>query len=487
VCHISVAGAFLQDIDNPIKLFAMRFFIFIVFLLLLTSGLYAQWREDNIFYCGYKNARLPDNLCPLLNGSNFVNDGEAEVALNWVMRPIGLTSRNFMMTSCPGIENVSAITPSNGLRYIVYDPRFLNGIREQQSDWASSAILAHEIGHHLLGHTLTGKVDLKDSRDKELQADEYSGWLLYKLGATLEQAQQAVMQVASEEDDTYSTHPKRSLRLAAIRQGWEKACKENPGCGTPTPPPPIQPDLINFVLVEGGFMRMGSDDGNNSEKPVHQVKVSNFYLAVHELTFDEYDAYCDDTGATYADDSGWGRGRRPVINVSWFDAVKYCNWRSEKDGLQKVYDISGSTVIANREANGYRLPTEAEWEFAARSRGKNEKWAGTSDANRLSEFANGSGSQDGYNYTAPVGSFDDNDLGLFDMSGNVWELCWDWYGTYSSGSETNPVGPGSGSYRVLRGGSWYNDPSYLRCAFRYSYGPDIRYSSGGFRLARAAR
>ena len=247
----------------------------------------------------------------------------------------------------------------------------------------------------------------------------------------------------------------------------------------------------NMVFIQGGSFEMGDafGDGDGDEKPMHTVTVSDFYLAIHETTFDEYDAFCDATGHEKPSDQGGGRGRRPVINVSWNDAVAYCNWLSGQHGYQKVYTISGSTVTANWNANGYRLPTEAEWEFAARSRGKKEKWAGTSTESSLASYANysESGGKDGYEYTAPVGSLRANSAGLHDMSGNVWEWCWDWYdsGYYEkSKNSRDPQGPDSGSYRVRRGGSWYFTPAYARCADRDSFAPDRRNRGLGFRLAR---
>ena len=128
-----------------------------------------------------------------------------------------------------------------------------------------------------------------------------------------------------------------------------------------------------MVLVPGGTFNMGdvmNDNEEANEKPVHTVTLSDFYLATHELTFAEYEAFCTATGHEKPDDSDWGRNRRPVINVSWYDAVAYCNWRSQQEGLQEVYTINDEQVSANWNANGYRLPTEAEWEYAARQRGK---------------------------------------------------------------------------------------------------------------------
>jgi formylglycine-generating enzyme required for sulfatase activity len=493
------------------------FFPFI-FLVLASQLLTAQQRRaDNIFFCGYGNKKINHDVCNLVGRSSFASDHEAEEAVARILSPLGLV-QNFALVNCPHIENAVAITPSNGMRYIIYDNQFMNRISGSSSDWAALSILSHEIGHHLLGHTLTGAIDLADSRKKELEADKFAGFQMYKMGASLSQAQQAVRLVANEYDDSYSTHPKLSRRLAAVEEGYRDACRQDPNCGNPTPPTPKpRPDLPDMVFVKGGTFQMGSDDGDDDEKPVHRVTLSDFYLHKNEVTVEEFSKFILATNyrtdAEKSDESfiwdssslrreagvnwrNWDdRGKvrpssefnHPAVHVSWHDAVAYCNWRSEQDVLEKVYTISGSNVTANWDANGYRLPTEAEWEYAARSRGKNEKWAGTSNESGLSSYANVYGSSDGYQYTAPVGSFHSNNLGLYDMSGNVWEWCWDWKGAYPSSSQTNPNGSDSGSHRVYRGGSWRFHPADLRCANRSGYSPDYKSNVIGFRLARAAR
>ena len=245
----------------------------------------------------------------------------------------------------------------------------------------------------------------------------------------------------------------------------------------------------NMIFVAGGTFQMGDQfgDGHDDEKPVHSVTLSDFYLGTTEVTFAEYDLFCASTSREQANDSGWGRGRRPVINVSWLDAVAYCNWRSKEELLTPVYTISGTNVSANWSANGYRLPSEAEWEYAARSGGRKEKWSGTSSESDLTAYANKSGIEDGYEYTAPVGSFRPNDLGLSDMSGNVWEWCWDWKDSayYGKSAKRNPKGPSSGFRRVIRGGGWFSGSRSCRAAFRSNRAPESRYNYFGFRLARS--
>ncbi|MBK8703119.1 MAG: SUMF1/EgtB/PvdO family nonheme iron enzyme [Saprospiraceae bacterium] len=241
-------------------------------------------------------------------------------------------------------------------------------------------------------------------------------------------------------------------------------------------------------------------DKEYDSETLHPVTVSTFYLSPYEVTFEEYDRYCETTGKEKSGDQGWGRGKRPVINVNWYDAVEYCNWRSRQANLKPVYTINGTNVSADWSANGYRLPTEAEWEYAARA--VNGKGGGKVRFGNGKDIAdpkeiNFNGSKDykkPYSVvgeyrgkTTQVGNFSPNSLGLYDMSGNVWEWCWDWYGTYPTNSQTDPKGAGSGSRRVRRGGSWRGNPVNARCAYRYGFTPDSRVSYLGFRLARAAR
>jgi formylglycine-generating enzyme required for sulfatase activity len=448
---------------------------------------------QNIFYCGYGEAVLPTDICNVVKANAFANNEEAEVAIDKILKQLGLP-RNFAIAQCPDIENCVAYTADNGTRYIVYDKVFIQRIKNQTSDWAALSILAHEIGHHLSGHPSKGYKNLAESRKFELEADYFCGYQMYRLGASLSQAQQAVRLVASERDDTFSDHPKLSKRLEAIKNGYNKA-KTGNGGGKDEPV-----DLPAMEFVKGGSFDMGSYDGEGDEQPVHKVFLSDFYIGIHEVTFDEYDAFCDATGKPRPDDEGWGRGRWPVINISWYDAVAYCNWLSVQDELQEVYSINGREVEANWKANGYRLPTEAEWEFASRSRGENDKWAGTSSEGKLSYYSNfndvnGIGNwktenqNDGHPFTAPVGSFRPNYLGIYDMSGNVNEWCWDFYddAQYYHSKRKDPLGWGSGNERSTRGGSWISSPKYLRCSARGFDEPAFWSRFLGFRLARSAR
>ena len=278
-----------------------------------------------------------------------------------------------------------------------------------------------------------------------------------------------------------------------------------------------RPDVPDgYVLVEGGTFRMGSpssEDGrDDDEGPQHSVTVGSFYMKATEVTVGEFRAFVRaegyesqaerDGGAYVWNGSEWNKDPNanwrnpgfsqtdssPVTCVSWFDAVEYCNWLSKKEGRTPVYRINGSRVTANWSADGYRLPTEAEWEYAARGGTTTAFHYGNSlnsrQANFNGNYPYGGASKGVYReQTMPVGSFSPNANGLYDMHGNVWEWCWDWYGDYSSGSQRDPSGPSSGSSRVSRGGSWYDGGRRLRSAYRYDYSPGNSGSDLGFRLA----
>jgi formylglycine-generating enzyme required for sulfatase activity len=172
----------------------------------------------------------------------------------------------------------------------------------------------------------------------------------------------------------------------------------------------------------------------------------------------------------------------PVERVNWYEAVEYCNKLSQKEGLTPAYRGNGNDIVCDFNASGYRLPTEAEWEYAAKGGNKDYlsyEYAGGNSIGSVAWYGGNSGST-----THPVGTKQPNSLGLYDMSGNVWEWCWDWYGSYAGGSQTDPRGASSGAYRVNRGGSWYDDAALVRSAYRYYITPSDRYNFLGFRLVR---
>jgi formylglycine-generating enzyme required for sulfatase activity len=272
------------------------------------------------------------------------------------------------------------------------------------------------------------------------------------------------------------------------RQG--QGDRQGPGASKAAPQAASGSLPANFILVPGGTFTMGSPSNEqyrDKNEVQHQVSLSPFAISKYDVTFEEYDAYCEATGAEKPDDSGWGRGSRPVINVSWYEAVAYCNWRSQQEGRTPAYTISGKEVSWGRSANGYRLPTEAEWEYAAKggpqasSLAVNAVYAGSSNLGQVAWHLGNS-----ENKTHPVGQKAANSLGLYDMAGNVWQWCWDWYGSYRTGSQSDPRGPASGGFlvlRVVRGGGWGDSVRYLRSAFRGSGEPGYRFfNCRGFRL-----
>ncbi len=224
---------------------------------------------------------------------------------------------------------------------------------------------------------------------------------------------------------------------------------------------PLKPEV---VLVEGGTFRMGSNSGENDESPVHSVTLNTYSIGKYEVTVGQYKAFCNETGRSMPEAPSWGwQDRHPMVSVTYNDAVAYCNWLGEKFG------------------GDWRLPTEAEWEFAARggNKSKGYTYAGANDLETVAWFVDNAGGQ-----TNSVGRKKPNELGIYDMSGNVWEWCRDWYGEnyYSSSPGSNPRGPSSGSHRVLRGGGWDNLAANCRVAYRNGSTPDGRGSSIGFRV-----
>ena len=231
--------------------------------------------------------------------------------------------------------------------------------------------------------------------------------------------------------------------------------------------PPAFDSLLThrLIYIEGGSFRRGSSEGDEDEKPARRITVRDFWMANKEVSFDEYDRFCAETGHARPSDAGWGRGDRPVIHVNWHDAMAYCAWLSQKTGRR------------------VRLPAEAEWEYAAGGGGVNRTyWAGTDRSDHLDAYAwyaTTSGMQ-----TQPTGLLQPNRLGLYDMTGNVWEWCQDWYGYryYAEAPHHDPQGPRTGTHRVLRGGSWSSGSIVARVTFRFRWEPGLRDPNAGFRI-----
>jgi formylglycine-generating enzyme required for sulfatase activity len=230
-----------------------------------------------------------------------------------------------------------------------------------------------------------------------------------------------------------------------------------------------------MVSLPGGSFQMGCLAGDKwcgrNQHPAHAATVPAFAIGRYEVTFEEYDRFAQDTKWKQPDDRGWGRGRRPVISVTWEDAQSYAAWLSEKTGRR------------------YSLPTEAEWEYAARAGTASPYWWGT-DVGRNRANCDGCGSEWDNKETAPVGSFEPNPYGLHDTAGNVWEWVEDCHhdsyaGAPFDGAAWLGTGGGDCRFRVVRGGSWFNIPQGLRSANRGRGGTVGAIADLGFRLARA--
>ncbi|MFN3589367.1 MAG: SUMF1/EgtB/PvdO family nonheme iron enzyme [Spirosomataceae bacterium] len=234
--------------------------------------------------------------------------------------------------------------------------------------------------------------------------------------------------------------------------------------------------FADMVYVSGGSFKMGDTrgDGESDEQPIHVVRVGSFWIGKYEVTQGQWESVMGNNPSKFTDCPNC-----PVESVSWYDAIGFCNKLSDREGKQRVYTVSGSDVKIDYLADGYRLPTEAEWEYAARGGNKSQgyRYAGSNELASVGWFGDNSGEK-----TRVVGRKKPNELGIFDMSGNVWEWCNDWYGTYQSQSQSDPWGPISGQYRLLRGGSWDEVSNGARVAYRGGNTPDNRFSDFGFRV-----
>jgi formylglycine-generating enzyme required for sulfatase activity len=273
-----------------------------------------------------------------------------------------------------------------------------------------------------------------------------------------------------------------------------------------------------FALIPQGAFTMGDSLDGLSDAPTRTVTLDAFYMGKYEVTKAEWDEVRTWGLSNGYTDLAAGSGKasnHPVQTITWYMMVKWCNARSQKEGLTPAYYTNdaqttiyktGSVNVTNAQvkwsASGYRLPTEAEWEKAARGglSGKRFPWGDTISHSQANYYAasgysyDSSGSVNNYHptyatgsipYTSPVGAFAANDYGLYDMAGNVWEWCWDWYGTYAAGSQTNPRGTTSGTDRVFRGGSWGNGAYSSRVADRYGNDPTYTDYNIGFRVLRS--
>jgi len=287
----------------------------------------------------------------------------------------------------------------------------------------------------------------------------------------------------------------------------------------PKPQEQLKP-LIDMILVKGGTYKMGNPGDirrrrdrtaiPDNEWPNHEVTVRDFYIGKYEVTQSQYVEVTEMNPSGHIknpdDNSPDGWKKLPVETVTWYDALVFCNKLSVKEKLKPVYSINGSVnpddwgepptrrstawdaAKMDAEANGYRLPTEAEWEYAARggaeSKGYDYAGAGSENAAQVAWFSVRNSRGEPVGSIHEVGKKQPNELGLYDMSGNVMEWCWDWYDRYSGEAHNNPAGPPRGTYRVIRGGGWSAVVWYGRTLYRHS---NYAYYTGldlGFRVVR---
>lgn len=257
--------------------------------------------------------------------------------------------------------------------------------------------------------------------------------------------------------------------------------------------PPLLPEQNgNMVLINGGTFEMGSplsEAERGNDEIQHKVTVDSFYMSKTELTQKEYLEIMGENPSEHQGED------LPVEHVTWYDAIRYCNELSKAEGLTPCYSISDNTVIWNKEADGYRLPTEAEWEYAARANTSTpfhfgdyvqDENANCYNAYGYNNDASGSWVNGYLGHTVSVYNYNSNDYGLFHMHGNVAEWVWDWYGEYETADSINPTGAESGNYKIVRGGGWNDFPKHIRSAYRSAVPADVPLYSIGIRLVRSA-
>ena len=293
------------------------------------------------------------------------------------------------------------------------------------------------------------------------QAVEASTRYLQQAGREGEHYQAALVILDGAEFDLAEARRAEARARAAAERAEREAAARTEAIAASVP---------DMAVIPSGTFRMGCvTRGNcdNDERPVHEVRVTSFELSKHEVTFAQWDACVAYGGCRWLSDEGWGRGDRPVINVNWDDAQQYLSWLSQETG------------------ETYRLPSEAEWEYAARAGAETRYWWGN-DVGRNRANCDGCGSRWDGEQTAPVGSFAPNRFGLYDILGNVseWvEDCWNdsYRGAPSRGDAWTR---GDCSKRVTRGGSWAWSARYVRVSYRGVFFTYRAYSSNGFRIAR---
>jgi len=338
--------------------------------------------------------------------------------------------------------------------------------------------LKHGVFFHFVIEGLKGEADEKGDRDGKVTLSELANY-------TSKEVYSYVDRTRNDEQ-----LPEYALKANSI------ALVDRPRIVRPPELITTKTAGIKLKLIPAGQFLMGSPafDGEDDEHPQHEVRITRpFYLGLTEVTQSQYEELMGNN-PSYFSANGGGKDKvagrstegHPVEKVSWLDAVKFCNKLSEKEGLKAFYELEGVRArVLSWESPGYRLPTEAEWEYACRAGAQTRYASGDAD-DGLVRYAWSSANSD--SVTHPVGQKQSNRFGIFDMHGNVWEWCNDEYanGYYKESPADDPHGadPALFAFRVIRGGGWYFSPRDCRSALRISYAPAVAYSDLGFRLAR---
>jgi len=430
------------------------------------SNLFGLKLEDGVIIAPAKY----DEIKPLSEGLFVADLGDAYGYLD----RNGQTAIDFQFTyATPFSEGVAAVSNGNSYGYIDTTGKLVIDYQFKEANAFSAGMAAVTQDGKMWGYIDSTGILRLDYQYTSAPAFEKSSGLVWvekgNKNFLIDKTGKCLDGECPEKEQSVTSKPEEKSEESSSVAEKQPPLKER----TPPPPPPklkyIEPEM---VFVEGDTYTMGCKQGRDEncrddEKPAHEVTVKDFYIGKYEVTFEEYDLFCRATNRRKPEDEGWGRGKRPVINVSWADATAYCQWLSEQSG------------------KNYRLPTEAEWEYAARggNKSKNYLYAGSNTLNEVAWSDENSNSE-----PHEVGKKQSNELGLYDMSGNVWEWTADcWHDSYQNaaddGSAWLNADGGNCDRRMVRGGSWFFNVSYCRVSFRYNLDSVYRYYSIGFRLA----
>ncbi len=415
---------------------------------LVNAGLTATARDNGSFALAYTGVRRQNNPLPthghsagIFNGVLYVNlqeELDVEVTALTLRGKVIVTLKRTM-----GAGTNSLTLPKIGAGVCIYKVTF--GKTEFMTKIASIDGMSHGASLSVQASSLVGLAKQAKStgafNDALLATKD--GYLNYRMSIANSDTSGIEIQMT----------PGTGLALAGLQR------------------------MIVLKDVPAGTFTMGSSDTVNDSgaSPPHQVTLSAFAMQETDVTQDQYLAVMGSNPSHF--DSGTGALLRPVDKVSWHDAAKYCNALSRLSRLSPVYDTSAWT--ADFSKTGYRLPTEAQWEYACRAGSTTEYWWGP-DTNGMGARAWSADNSD--STTHPVATKLANAYGLYDMTGNVWQWCNGWYGSYTAGAATDPAGDSTGTSRILRGGSWVDDGGGLRSAYRYGIAPDTWVNDVGFRV-----